>query len=110
MFADFYHERVVSVSGPGYTIGMTRETMELIGIVAGFCTTASFLPQVIRTWKSRSVDDISLKMYMLFCVGVLLWLLYGFLIGSLSVILANSVTLFLAGAVLVMKVRFDRER
>ncbi len=87
---------------------MTRETMEIIGIIAGCCTTASFVPQVVRTWKTRSVDDISLKMYLLLCTGVVLWLVYGMLVGSLSVVLANAVTLILAAAVLIMKIKFDK--
>lgn len=87
---------------------MTRETMEVIGIMAGFCTTASFVPQVIRTWRTRSVDDISLRMYLLLCLGVALWLAYGLLVNSLSVVLANAVTLVLALSVLVMKLRYGR--
>jgi len=86
---------------------MNREIMEIIGIIAGCCTTASFVPQVVRTWKTRSVKDISLRMYMLLCLGVVLWLVYGVLVGSLSVVLANAVTLVLAAAVLVMKIRYD---
>lgn len=87
---------------------MKRETMEIIGIMAGCCTTASFVPQVIRTWKTKSVADISLKMYLLLCFGVLLWLVYGFLVESLSVVLANGVTFVLVAMVLVMKVRFGK--
>lgn len=82
--------------------------MEVIGIMAGFCTTASFVPQVIRTWRTRSVDDISLRMYLLLCLGVALWLAYGLLVNSLSVVLANAVTLVLALSVLVMKLRYGR--
>lgn len=82
--------------------------MEIIGIIAGFCTTASFVPQVLHTWRTRSVDDISLRMYLLLCFGVAMWLVYGLLIESLSVILANGVTLILACAVLVMKLRFRK--
>lgn len=89
---------------------MTRETMEIIGIFAGFCTTASFVPQVIHTWRSRSVEDISLRMYLLLCLGVASWLVYGLLIDSLSVVLANAVTLVLAASVLVMKIRYGRRR
>lgn len=87
---------------------MERETMEIIGIVAGCCTTASFLPQVLRTWKTKSVEDISLRMYLLLCLGVFLWLVYGLLVHSVAVILANAVTLVLALAVLVMKIRYRR--
>lgn len=82
--------------------------MEIIGIVAGFCTTASFVPQVLHTWRTKSVEDISLRMYLLLCGGVALWLVYGFLVNSLAVILANAVTLILAAAVLIMKLRFRR--
>jgi MtN3 and saliva related transmembrane protein len=89
---------------------MERETMEIIGIVAGFCTTASFVPQVVRTWRTRSVADISLRMYLLLCLGVSLWLVYGALVGSLAVLLANAVTLVLAALVLGMKLAFGRKK
>jgi MtN3 and saliva related transmembrane protein len=88
---------------------MERETMELIGIAAGCCTTASFVPQVVRTWRTRSVGDISLRMYLLLCVGVLLWLFYGALVGSVAVLAANAVTLLLAASVLGMKLVFGRK-
>jgi MtN3 and saliva related transmembrane protein len=88
---------------------MERETMELIGIVAGCCTTASFVPQVVRTWRTRSVGDISLRMYLLLCIGVLLWLFYGALVGSVAVLAANAVTLLLAASVLGMKLVFGRK-
>ena len=88
---------------------MNRETMEIISILAGCCTTASFVPQVIQTWKTKSVEDISLRMYMLLCLGVVLWLVYGFLVDSFSVIVANAATLLLAAAVLVMKIRYGSD-
>jgi len=89
---------------------MERELVEAIGIVAGCCTTVAFAPQVIRTWRTRSVADISLGMYGLLCCGVALWLVYGLLADSLSVILANGATLVLALTVLVMKLRFGRQQ
>lgn len=79
---------------------------EWIGFMAAFCTTASFLPQVWRVWKTRSVNDISLGMYVLFVLGVALWLIFGLAIHSLPVILANGVTLVLAALVLIAKIRF----
>jgi len=82
--------------------------MELIGIAAGCCTTAAFIPQVLHTWRTKSVEDISFRMYLLFCFGVFLWLVYGLLVDSLSVVLANSVTLVFALAVLAMKIRYSR--
>lgn len=76
---------------------------EFIGLAAGSLTTLAFLPQVIRVFKTRSVKDISLSMYLIFCTGVCLWLAYGFLINSYSLIIANGMTLILSGIVLVMK-------
>lgn len=78
-----------------------------IGFVAATLTTISFIPQVVKVWKTRSARDVSLGMYALFTTGVALWLAYGLLIESWPVIVANSITLLLAGAVLVMKVKFD---
>lgn len=87
---------------------MEINMMEIIGILAGFCTTASFVPQVLHTWRTKSVEDISLRMYMLLSFGIVLWLVYGFNIGSLSIILANGITLILAISILVMKIRFGK--
>ncbi len=77
-----------------------------IGFIAAIFTTASFLPQVLKVWRTRSAKDVSLVMYLLFLAGVALWLTYGILIESWPVILSNLITLILAGAVLVMKLRF----
>ena len=77
-----------------------------IGIIAGVLTTGAFVPQILKIWRTRKADDISLGMYSVFTLGVALWLVYGILIASWPVILANGVTLLLAAAVLVMKVKF----
>jgi MtN3 and saliva related transmembrane protein len=82
------------------------ETNELIGMAAATLTTVSFVPQVLKTWKSRSAKDVSLGMFLLFSLGVALWLIYGFGISSLPVILANAVTLVLALSILIMKIIF----
>lgn len=79
---------------------------ETIGLVAGALTTLSFLPQVLQTWRTRSTKDISLPMFLTFCAGVLLWLVYGVMIHSLPVMLANGVTFVLSGAILMMKIRW----
>jgi MtN3 and saliva related transmembrane protein len=78
---------------------------DVVGYAAGFLATAAFVPQVAKTFKERSTRDISLGMYLLFCAGVGLWLVYGLLIGSWPVIISNVVTLLLSGAVLVLKLR-----
>lgn len=77
-----------------------------IGFIAAILTTASFAPQVVKVWRTRSAKDISLAMYSLFTLGIATWLLYGVLIDSWPVILANTLTLILAGSVLIMKLKF----
>jgi MtN3 and saliva related transmembrane protein len=81
---------------------------EVIGYAAAILTTSAFLPQVVKVWKTRSVADISLRMYALFTSGVACWLIYGILKGVLPIILANGVTLALAGCVLVAKLKYGR--
>jgi MtN3 and saliva related transmembrane protein len=82
--------------------------VDLLGTLAGLLTTAAFVPQVIKTWRSRSAEDISLVMYSLFSAGVLLWLLYGIALRSLPIVAANGVTLVLALSVLVLKLYYLR--
>ncbi|MBZ0092290.1 MAG: SemiSWEET transporter [Sulfuricellaceae bacterium] len=82
------------------------QAADLLGTSAGTLTTLAFLPQVLKTWKSKSAKDISSVMFLLFSLGVLLWLVYGFAIGALPIILANTVTLVLALAIIVMKIRY----
>lgn len=79
-----------------------------IGLLAGLLTTLSFLPQVKQVWRTRSARDISLGMYLIFVSGVTMWLSYGIIIDDFPVIIANSITLLLAGAILIMKLVFDR--
>ncbi len=78
----------------------------IIGFIAAILTTVAFVPQVRKIWRTRSARDVSLGMYSLFTLGVALWLVYGVLIHSWPIILANCITLILAGAVLVMKLKF----
>jgi len=78
---------------------------DVVGYSAGLLATAAFVPQVAKTFRDRSTRDISLGMYVLFCAGVGLWLVYGLLIASWPVIVSNFVTLALAGAVLALKLR-----
>ena len=81
-------------------------SIEIIGLIAAVLTTSAFAPQVYKVWKSKSTRDISLTMYLGFFVGLLLWLYYGFQIDSLSMILANGVTAFLALVIILMKLRY----
>jgi MtN3 and saliva related transmembrane protein len=87
---------------------LSSEAVELIGMIAGSLTTLAYVPQVVKVWRSRSARDISLGMFLLMNAGILLWLIYGLLIGSPGLIAANAVTLGLTAAVLVAKLKFDR--
>lgn len=79
---------------------------ELFGYCAAVLTTVSFVPQAWHTFKTRDVRGISLGMYSVFTAGVACWLIYGLLLGAWPIVLANIVTLALAGGILVMKLRF----
>lgn len=80
--------------------------VQMLGLAAGSLTTIAFLPQVIKTWKSGSAKDLSLGMFSFFCLGVLLWLIYGIMVKDVPVIAANLVTLMLASTLLFFKLRF----
>lgn len=81
------------------------EFVTALGLLAGTLTTVSFVPQVLRILVTRDTRAISLGMYALFSVGVLLWLLYGLLLGEVPIILTNALVLVLAAAVLALKLR-----
>jgi MtN3 and saliva related transmembrane protein len=80
-------------------------TTNLIGYISAFLTTLAFVPQALHSWKTRDLSGISLPMYSLFSIGVAGWIIYGFMIASLPIILANVVTFLLACAVLALKLK-----
>jgi len=86
---------------------LPRWVMNSIGSTAAFCTTISFLPQLLRVWRRKSAGDISLSMFLLFSFGVACWLVYGIGIGSAPITAANAVTLALALTILALKLRYD---
>jgi MtN3 and saliva related transmembrane protein len=87
------------------------DTTTLIGFIAGGLTTISFIPQVLKTARTRSAHDLSGPMLLAFLIGLALWAFYGLQVGSIPIIAANVITIGLVGAILVMKVRFKgRER
>ncbi len=79
---------------------------QYLGYIAGFLTTISFLPQVIKVWNTKSTRDISLGMFLIFTIGVFFWLIYGFLIENKSLIIANIITLILSLLILFAKILF----
>ena len=84
----------------------STSAVTILGLIAGALTTLSFLPQLIKAWKSRSTHDISIGMFSLLAVGVTLWITYGVVKSDLPVIVANSVTLVFVGLILALKLRY----
>ena len=79
------------------------QNSDLIGYLAAALTTCSFLPQALHTFRTRDVSGISLGMYSVFTVGIALWLLYGLALSAWPIVVANAITLLLAGTILGMK-------
>lgn len=84
---------------------MLEFNYEIIGLVAATLTTSAFIPQVYKVYKEKNAAGISLTMYLILFAGVSLWFLYGFLIGSISVILANGITLILMAIIIYYKLK-----
>jgi MtN3 and saliva related transmembrane protein len=78
----------------------------LLGVCAGTLTTLSFVPQALKSWRRRSVADLSLTMLLAFTAGVVCWIVYGVMLNAWPIIIANVVTLVLALALIAMKAAF----
>ena len=83
--------------------------IDIIGLCAAVLTTAAFLPQVYKTWKTKDVAALSLPMLSMFFVGVFMWLGYGLLLSSLSLILANSITLVSVLLLFIFKIKYRKK-
>ena len=79
----------------------------VLGLVAGCCSTAAFVPQVLKIWREGDTRAISLRMYVMRVAGFVLWLGYGFALGSVPLVVFNVLNLLLGGTVLALKVRGD---
>lgn len=77
----------------------------MVGYAAAILTSVSFVPQALKSWQTRDLSGVSLAMYSLFTLGVALWLVYGVMLGSWPIIVANAITLALAGVVLTLKLK-----
>ncbi len=84
---------------------MDRLTMTL-GIVAGFCTTISLVPQIIKAYRTKHTEDLSLGMFCLLALGVAMWFVYGVLISALPVMITNAITFVLVVYIIIMKLRY----
>lgn len=79
----------------------------ILGYLAAFCTTLAFVPQALKVYKSKHTKDISIGMFSLMNIGIVLWLMYGFLITSYPIIIANAVTIIFSMYILITKIRLD---
>ncbi len=86
---------------------MPGSTVELVGFTAALCTTVAFVPQLLRVIRLRTAREISLPTFLLFSVGVFLWIVYGVRTGSKPVIISNTLTLVLSLSILALKLRYD---
>jgi MtN3 and saliva related transmembrane protein len=84
---------------------MPLTSLDSLGFLAGALTTAAFVPQVLKSWQTRDLTGISLRMYSLFTAGVALWLLYGIALANRPIMVWNLITLVLAGGVLILKLK-----
>ena len=84
---------------------MINPVFEIVGLSAAFLSTSAFIPQVYKIYKEKNADGISLTMYIILFTGVILWFIYGILIGSLSIIIANGVTALLQLSIIIFKLK-----
>lgn len=84
--------------------------IEIIGLIAAFLTTAAFVPQAYKTWKTKDVSGLSLPMFSMFTLGIVLWLIYGLLTNNLPIILANVITAALSFMLLFFKIKYGTKK
>ena len=80
-----------------------------LGLIAGVLTTIAYLPQLIKTWQTKSAHDLSWSMLIVLCTGIILWLVYGFYIQNIPIIAANIVTFVFTSMILVLKIKYKQE-
>ncbi|PMB14630.1 SemiSWEET transporter [Fischerella thermalis] len=80
--------------------------LTILGLAAATLTTSAFLPQMLKTWQSKSAKDVSYTMLITFIIGIFLWLIYGIFRQDLAIILANFITLIFNMIILWLKIRY----
>ena len=81
--------------------------IDLFGFLAALLTTIAFLPQLYKTWKTKSADDVSLVMLILFILGLIFWIIYGLKINSIPILVANIITFFFNFSILILKITYS---
>ena len=82
------------------------DKFEIIGLVAAVLTTSAYVPQAYKAWKTKSAGSVSLAMYLIMLTGIILWLVYGIHLNSISMILANSITIILTVIIIIFKLKY----
>lgn len=82
----------------------TIDSITLLGLIAACLTTAAFVPQTLKTIRTKSTEDLALSTFLMLFIGTFLWLVYGFSINDLPVIAANIITCLLTGVILILKI------
>lgn len=83
--------------------------IQLLGLAAGACTSTAALPQLIKAWKTKEVGDISTKMFLLYVVGMTMWLIYGIIQSDLPIIVTNAIGLTFHGMMLYLKLKYKNK-
>jgi len=86
------------------------DAIEIIGLMAAILTTTAYVPQVIKTWKTKNVSNLSLTMYIVMFSGVMMWLTYGILQKSIAIVLANIVTGALTFTIIFLKIKYRKKK
>ncbi|GHS91694.1 hypothetical protein FACS1894139_16900 [Planctomycetales bacterium] len=85
------------------------EIFEIIGFIAAIFSTISFVPQVYKTWKTKSARDVSMPMFVIYAISTLLWMTYGFGVNSRPVYIANIIVTVLATTQIILKIKYDKK-
>jgi len=83
--------------------------IDIFGFFAAILTTSAFLPQLIKTLKTKKADDVSLTTLIMFIIGVFSWIIYGYKISSTPILIANLITLILNLLILISKIYFSKK-
>ena len=81
---------------------------DFFGFMAAFLTTIAFLPQLYKTWKTKSAEDVSFLMLILFIIGLICWIIYGLKINSIPILIANTTTFTFNFSILILKLIYTK--
>ena len=84
--------------------------IDLFGFLAALLTTIAFLPQLYKTWQTKSADDVSLVMLILFITGLICWIIYGVKINSIPILVANIITFIFNFSILILKITYGKSK